>query len=815
MKRGAPLDPAALYRKADVSRWTFDTTADLTAAVEAMGQARANEAVHFGINMRHDGYNLFVLEPPGVGGNRIVRGLIAAQAATEPVPPDWCYVYNFEQPHRPKTFRLPAGTGVKLRDDMEEWVEDLRSAIPAAFDSEEYRARRHEIEQAQKERQEKVFEALGAAAAQEGIALMHTPTGMAFAPMKDDKIMSPDEFGQLPEDERRRIQAAVAKFREQLERVVEQIPQWRREHQERIRELDRSVIMAAVGGRINGLKKQYAEFPNVLEYLSAVEQSVVTNPVDFRGGEEGEENPLAQIVMLAGAREPGTQRRYQVNVIVDHSATQGAPVVYVDNPAYSELIGRVEHLAQMGALVTDFTLIKGGGLHRANGGYLILDALRLLQQPFAWEGLKRCLSAREIRIESLGQMLSLISTVSLEPEPVPLSVKIVLLGERSIYYLLHRLDPDFQKHFKVAADFNEDIPRDADSELLFAQLVATIGRRERIRPLDRGAVARLVEHGSRLAADSEKLSVRVDEVADLLREADYWAQQAQREVAQAADVERAIAARIYRSDRVRDLVQEAMRRGMLLIDTQGGKVAQVNGLSVAAVGDFAFGHPVRITARTRLGRGEVVDIEREVKLGGPIHSKGVLILSGFLGARYTPGKPLSLAASLVFEQTYGGVEGDSASCAEACALLSALAEAPIRQGLAITGSVNQHGDVQAIGGVNEKIEGFFDICKARGLTGEQGVLIPGSNVKDLMLRADVVAACGAGQFHVYPVATVDEAAELLTGVPAGERGPDGRFPAGTLNGRVEERLLQFSDQARAFTAHADAERTPAGEGQHD
>jgi predicted ATP-dependent protease len=815
MKRGDPLLPAALYRKADVSGWSFETTADLTGTVEAMGQARADEAVRFGINMRHDGYNLFVLEPAGVGGNRIVRGILAAQAAREPVPSDWCYVHNFEQPHRPRRLALPAGKGVKLRDDVEELVEDLRGAIPAAFASEEYRARRHEIEQGQKERQEQVFEALGAAAAQEGIALIHTPTGMGFAPMKDGKIMTPEEFGQLPEDERRKIQSAVAKFQEQLERIVEQMPQWRRELLERMRELDGSVIMAAAGGRINGLKKQYAEFPAVLEYLSAVETSVVTNSPDFRGGEEGEENPLAQFAQLTGSHEPAAHRRYQVNVIVDHSATQGAPVVYVDNPAYSELLGRVEHLAQMGALVTDFTLIKGGGLHRANGGYLIVDAQRLLQQPFAWEGLKRCLSAREIRIESLGQMLSVVSTVSLEPEPIPLSVKVVLLGERWIYYLLHQMDPDFQKHFKVAADFNEDIVRDAESEFLFAQLVATIGRRERIRPLDRGAVARLVEHGSRLAADSEKLSVRIDEVADLLREADYWAQQAQRPVAQAADVERAIAARIHRSDRVRELVQDAMRRGTLLIDTQGEKAAQVNGLSVSQVGDFAFGHPVRITARVRLGRGEVVDIEREVKLGGPIHSKGVLILAGFLGARYAPGKPLSLSASLVFEQSYGGVEGDSASCAEACVLVSALAEAPIRQSLAITGSLNQHGDVQPIGGVNEKIEGFFDLCAARGLTGGQGVLIPASNVKDLMLRADVVAACGAGQFRVHPVATVDDAAELLTGIAAGERGPDGQFPAGTLNRRVEERLAQLSSQARAFAAPAGGDRAPAGEPSHD
>ncbi len=809
MKRGAPLAPEALCHQVDTSQWTFRTTADLEDTVEAIGQARANEAVQFGINMRHDGYNLFVLAPPGLGGNRMVRGLLSAQAAKEPVPPDWCYVHNFDQPHRPKMLRLPAGQGMKLRDDMEELVEELRSAIPAAFDSEEYRARRHEIDQGQKERQEQVFEALGGDAAKEGIALIHTPTGMAFAPTKDEKIISPEEFAQLPEEERRRIQASVVRFREQLERIVEQIPQWRREHLELIRELNRGVIMAAVGGRITGLKKRYTEFPIVLEYLSAVELSVVTNSEDFRGSDENEESPLSRLVLLGASREETKKRRYEVNLLIDNSAARGAPVVYLDNPAHAELIGRVEHLAQMGALVTDFTLIKPGGLHRANGGYLILDAQRLLQQPFAWEGLKRCLSAREIRMESLGQMLSLISTVSLEPEPIPLAIKVVLLGERWIYYLLYHLDPDFRELFKVAADFNEDMDRSPESERLFAQLLATIGRREGLRPFDRGAVARLVEHSSRLAADSQKLCVRVEEVTDVLRESDYWAQQAGRQFAEAADVEQAIEARIRRSDRVRELTQEAMRRGMLLIDTQGEKVGQINGLSVASLGGFAFGHPVRITARVRLGRGEVIDIQREVKLGGPIHSKGVLILAGFLGARYNPGKPLSLSASLVFEQTYGEVEGDSASCGEVCALLSALAEAPLRQGLAITGSVNQHGDVQAIGGVNEKIEGFFDTCKARGLVEGQGVVIPASNAKDLMLRAEVVAASRAGSFHVYPVATVDEAVELLTGVSAGERAPDGTFPEGTLNRRVEDRLKQLSDQARAFSVRSDGERAPS------
>ncbi len=807
----APLPPEALYRRVDTDAWRFQTTAELEDLAEAIGQGRANEAIRFGISMAHDGYNLFVLEPSGMGGNSIVRAMLAEQAAREPVPSDWCYVSNFAEAHRPRVLRLPAGQSVNLRHDMQELVEDLKSAIPAVFEGEEYRARRHEIEQAQKERQEHVFEELGRDAAQEQIAFVHTPTGMAFAPMKDGEIMSGEDYAKLPEEEQKRIQGLLAKYRERLERIIEQIPQWRREHLQRTRTLDREVVMTAVGGRIAELKKRYAELPAVLDYLSAVEQSVIGSPEDFRESDDGGESPSTGNPFLRGVLQASALRRYEVNVLIDRASDKGAPVIYVDNPSHPELIGRVEHLAQMGALVTDFTLIKPGGLHRANGGYLILDAMRVLREPFAWEGLKRCLFAREIRVESLGQMLSLISTVSLEPEPIPLNIKVVLIGERWLYYLLYHADPDFRQLFKVAADFSEDMERTPEAELQFARLVATLARRETLQPFDRGAVARVLEHGSRLSADSQKLSVRIQAVTDVLREADYWARAAQRPVTQADDVEKAIASRIRRSDRAREYLQEAILRDKLLIDTAGAKVGQVNGLSVAMLGELDFGHPTRITARVRLGRGEVIDIEREVKLGGPIHSKGVLILAGFLGSRYGLGKPLSLSASLVFEQSYGGVEGDSASCAELCALLSALAEAPIRQELAITGSINQHGDVQAIGGVNEKVEGFFDICQARGLSGGQGVIIPAANANELMLRADVVEASRAGRFHVYAVGTADEAVELLTGLAAGQRDAQGQFPAGTLNRLVEERLAGLADQARAFSARPDAEH---GAGDH-
>jgi lon-related putative ATP-dependent protease len=545
-----------------------------------------------------------------------------------------------------------------------------------------------------------------------------------------------------------------------------------------------------------------------LAYLTSVQQDVIDNLDEFLGVTEAPPASTPEATPPRAQTRASFFRRYQVNVVVDHSGATGAPVIYEDHPTVQNLVGRIEHMAQMGALVTDFNLIKAGALHRANGGYLMLDARKVLLQPFAWEELKRALRSGEIRIEVLGQTLSLVSTVSLEPEPIPLAVKVILLGERMLYYSLYQADPDFGELFKVAADFEEQMDRTEETHLLYARMIGTMARQEGLRPLNRAAVARVIEHSARLAGDAEKLSTHVHSVADLLREADYWAGEAQQRIIDATDVQRAIDAQIRRLDRVRERIQEEIQRGTILIDTQGAAVGQVNGLSVLSMGQFAFGRPSRITARVRLGRGEVVDIEREVALGGPIHSKGVLILSAYLGARYAMDRPLSLSASLVFEQSYSGVEGDSASSAELYALLSALADLPLKQGLAVTGSVNQRGEVQAIGGVNEKIEGFFDTCRAQGLTGEQGVLIPASNVKHLMLRQDVVAAVAAGQFLVYAVETIDQGIELLTGVPAGERSDMGEFPAGSVNQRVESRLIALADKRLAFGA---TERGNAGD----
>jgi len=807
MESVKPLTPEMLCQGCDPSLFPFQTTAELGDLAEVIGQTRAIEAVQFGIGIAQEGYNLFSLGPAGVGKHFIVGQFLKKKAASEPIPPDWCYVNNFEQSQKPHAVRLPPGQGVVLRHDVEQLVEELRSAIPAAFESEDYRTRKQVIETELKERHEKAFEEVRRQGEGKRIGMLRTPTGLVVAPLKGSEVLGSDEYDQLPEAERQRIEADVDDLQRQLQSAMREAPRWEKEGREKVKALIREVTNFAVGHLIDELRKKYTTLPEITRYLEAIKQDVIENVDEFL---RPPESPLAALIGIPQRHVPKGSpffRRYEVNLLVDHSGNHGAPVIYEDNPTYQNLTGKVEYTAQFGALVTDFNLIRPGALHRANGGYLILDARKLLQQPYAWEGLKRALQSSEIRIESLGEMLGIINTVSLEPQRIPLRSKVVLLGERLLYYLLCQYDPEFSDLFKVAADFEDRMERTPESSLLYARLIGTLARQENLLPFDRTAVARVMEQSARLAGDAGKLSTHSRSLLDLLREADYWARVNRREAVCASDVSRAIEAQIRRLDRVRERLQEDIVRGTILIDTEQEKIGQVNGLSVIQLGQFAFGHPSRITARVRLGRGEVVDIEREVELGGPIHSKGVLILSGFLGARYAPDRPLSLSASLVFEQSYGGVEGDSASSAELYALLSALAEAPIRQRFAVTGSVNQQGQVQAIGGVNEKIEGFFDLCKARGLTGEQGALIPASNVKHLMLRHDVVEAVASGKFHVYPIETIDQGIEILTGIPAGERDTSGQFPEGSVNRRVEARLIQLAEKRQQFGQAAQPEPT--------
>ncbi len=797
------LSADRLFTPCDPAEFSFKTTAELEPLNEFVGQDRAVEAVRFGIGMRHKGYNLYVLGEEGVGKRSLVRRFLEQTAVEQPVPNDWCYVNNFTEPHRPKALELPPGKGRPLKEGMERLMEDLGAAIPAAFESDEFRNRKSVIGEQFKERHEEAFQKIQDRAEKKDVALIRTPVGLALAPVREGEVLNPQEFEGLTDKEKKKRKQALENLQTDLEETLQEIPMWEKEQRELIRELIREVTRFAVDHLINELKAIWKDHEKVIEYLNAVSEDVVENASDFLPQEkEGDKNKAP--VPKAGA---GSMRRYSVNVVVDNAilldpdhGPVGAPVIEEDHPTQANLVGRIEHLSQFGTLVTDFNLIKAGALHRANGGYLVLDIRKVLMQSSSWETLKRSLKSRRIRIESAAEALGWSSAQTLEPEPIRLDVKVVLMGEPMLYYLLNHNDPDFGELFKVAADFETRLDRSLDTVHQYAQLIAAVAEKEGLKPLDRTGVARVVEHGARLADDSEKLTAHMGSIADLVREADFWARNTKARTITAKHVQKAIDAKLRRSDRVSEHIREEILRGTFIIETEGAAVGQINGLSVIMMDSFAFGRPSRITCRVRLGKGDVVDIEREVALGGPLHSKGVLIMSSYLATRYAREKPLSLNASLVFEQSYGGIEGDSASSAELYALLSAVSQVPIKQCFAVTGSVDQTGRVQAIGGVNEKIEGFFDICRARGLTGEEGVLVPATNVKHLMLRADVVVEVKKGRFHIYAVETIDQGLEILTGLPAGEPDAKGQYPIGSINRAISTGLERFTRRAKALAS---------------
>ncbi len=791
------LAPKQLNLRFDPQHFQFETTAELEDTHEIIGQRRALKSIEFGIGMQHAGYNLFALGPIGTGKYTTITRYLDQTAPQQETPNDWCYVHNFEQPHKPNALCLPPGRAVILKQDMSKLVDELLTILPATFTSEEYLAQRKMLEEEYKSQQTQALEELREQAKLNDIAFIQTPGGFAFAPLKDGEVVSPEEFLGYSPEEQKEIEKQVQQLQETLQNIMRQVPQWQRDAQEKLRQLNHNVADFSIAPLFEELNKEYADLEEVITYLDEVRSDVVEN-IDSFLADDQKSSP--GVLSIASSQPQPATVRYRVNVLTDHSNTEGAPVVFEDQPRYQNLIGRVEHISQMGTLLTDFTLIKPGALHRANGGYLVLDARKLLLQPYAWEGLKSALQAKNIYIESLAQVYSIVSTVSLEPEPIPLEIKVILVGDRILYYLLSNLDPDFAELFKVSADFEDDMERNLENSMAYARLIGALVKIEGLRHFDKAAVARIIEHSARLAGDAQKLSVHMQSMTDLMRESDYWAEQAKRDVVTLADVQQALDSLIYRSSRLRDRIQESIMRESILIDTDGEKIGQINGLAVYDTGQFAFGKPSRITARVRMGKGEVVDIERQVEMGGPIHSKGVMILSGYLGAKYAANRPLSLSATLVFEQSYSGVEGDSASAAELLALLSALAEVPLRQSLAITGSVNQLGEVQAIGGANEKIEGFFDLCQARGLTGAQGVVIPASNVKNLMLRQDLVDAVAEEQFQIYAVSNIDQAAEILTGLAAGQLDKDGQYPVDSINSRVVAKLDELAEKQRAFSA---------------
>lgn len=778
-------DPASLK---------FATTDDIRDIEGVLGQERAVNALTFGASMPYHGYNIYALGPEWLDKHGVITRFLKERAAAEAPPSDWCYVHNFSNPNKPSVLQLPHGLGTEFKHDMLLFSEDIPRALQSVFDSDEYQTQSRLIAEEFRMRQQQAAAEVDAEARKKSISLKAGPMGFTFVPLHDGRPMTTQEFNALPENERKRFDEGIDGLQKKFNDVLQKIPVWIRELQERQRELSKETASHAVSRPVEELKKKYQGQPVIARHLNMVHHDVIES-VGLLVGGASEQSIAGPPDKAMPAIQPS---RYQINLLVDNSEAKMAPVVFEDLPSYDHLLGRIEHRAEMGTLLTNFLLIRPGSLHKANGGYLMIDMLKLLAAPLAYENLKNSLKTGEIRMEPLGHALGLISTVTLEPEPIPLSVKVVLIGERSLYYLLGALDPEFSQLFKVAADFEEDMDRKEEVLPLYVRMIATLARREHLMPLGNEAVASVLERSARLAGDGEKFSMRLEMITDLLREAHFFAQQEHHKVIESGDVEAAILAQEKRQSRLHERLLKETQRGTILIDTEGRKIGQVNGLSVIDLGARAFGHPSRITARVGIGRGKVVDIEREVELGGPLHSKGVLILSGYLHSHYLIDKPLSLTASLVFEQSYGGVEGDSASLAELCTLLSAIADVPLRQDLALTGSVNQQGEAQAIGGVNEKIEGFFDLCDARGLSGTQGVLIPESNVKHLMLHSRVINAVREGRFHIYPISTVDQALEALAGMAAGNKNGDGRFAEGSFNHRVQERLEYFAHSQKAY-----------------
>lgn len=780
-----------LRNTCDLQDLAFLTTEEVEPLVGILGQDRALQALRFGLSIQSDGFNIYVAGRPGTGRTKAVMSFLEEIAKDKPTPPDWCYVNNFRDPYRPKAIQLPAGQAKQLRTDMEILISEIRKRIPLAFDSEQYANRRETIMKVFEEQRQRILVQLDQTVQQMGFRIQISAAGLLLTPMKDGKPMSEQEFAALSEEQRQHILAKRIAADAEVNTAMKQVHLAEKKSQEQLQELDRETASFVISPLIEDLKEKYKGSPDVISYLEEVQQSVLQNLAGFRG----EEAPQA------ATSAPGATtflRQYEVNVMVDNSELHGAPVLTEINLTYHNLFGRIEREAEFGALVTDFTMLKSGALHRANGGYLVLPVEPLLDNPITWDSLKRALSSEQITIEDVSERLGTIPVKSVRPEPIPLHLKVILIGSPHSYYLLHSLDPDFSELFKVKADFDVRMERSPENVRAYVAFISGLCRKEGLRHFRRDAAAKIVEYGSTLAEDQRKLSTHFAQIADIVREASLYAEQENAEYVSAEHVKKAIEARIRRSDMLQQHIREAMVDGTLLIDTDGEVPGQVNGLSVLTLGDYEFGYPTRITATIGLGRDGVLDIEREAKLGGPVHTKGVLILSGYLTRQYAQDKPLTLSARLVFEQSYQEVEGDSASSAELYALLSALAELPIRQGIAVTGSINQWGQLQSVGGINEKIEGFFDLCVAKGLTGKQGVIIPKSNVKNLMLKEEVIEAVRKGLFHIYAVEDVDQGLAILTGVAAGVRSADGKFTDGSVHARVDARLRKLAEDLQSF-----------------
>lgn len=784
-----------LYTKCDPQKFNFQSTAELEERLSALGQDRALAAVEIGINIQSKGYNLFCLGPEGTGKSSLVKRVLAQEAKKRPTPDDWAYVYNFDEPYKPNAISFPAGTASDFAKDIDKLIETLSGSIPAIFESDEYKAGLNIIQEKYKQSKEKYIKILQKKAKGKSVSLLHMPVGLVVAPVKNGEVLSPEAFDELPEEEKKQLIEDLNQMQAEIENSAQDLPAWEDKQRDETNRLRTRFLKEAVKKPIDELHAKYKGHRQANDFLKHIQKYILENVEEFLPSAEPaapteNEDPLSTLLSKIKQPEEDKYAKFKVNVIVKNEPNSGAPIVHLDHPTQGNLVGKVERLQQYGALLTDFTLIKAGALHQANGGFLLIDAHKLLMQPFAWDSLKRAIASKTIKIEAPSEDTS-FTTISLDPEPIPLNVKIILTGDTDLYELLSERDPDFLDYFKVEADFGILMDRTKENEIEYAKLIGSLSKKKHLRSLNRQAVAKVIEYSSRLAESSEKLTAHIASIGDLLREADYWARKSKSNHIGKNHIDQAIEAQIYRGSRVKEAMLEQIDKGTILIDIKGKKVGQINGLVVYVFSRNSFGKPTRITTQVRIGKGDFVNIEREVEMSGPIHSKGVLILESLLANRFAKYCPLSLNASIVFEQSYGGVDGDSASSTEYYCLLSAISGIPIKQNIAVTGSINQFGEIQPIGGVNEKIEGFFDVCKHQGLTGDQGVIIPRTNVADLMLREDICQAVEDGNFNVWAVDTVDDGIEILTGIKAGVLDKHGHYPKGTVNYAVQQGLAYF------------------------
>lgn len=788
----------------DENVFHFDTTASISPLDVMIGQKRAVKAVEFGLMAKNQGYNIFISGLVGTGKITYAKTAVAKVAREQERPGDWCYVNNFKNSSQPIALRLPAGMGHVFCRDIEDLIEDIKTEVGKIFSSDDYENAKNNTVKSFQERRTLIIDSFNEKASEYGILPQWSTTGFVGMPMKDGKTLTPEEFQTLEKEEREGIEKKILIVHEKAMEVVRRMQELEREMREEIRKLDGKVGLFAAGSMIDEVLQKYQDYSGVVEYLEAIKEDVVKNINDFKNssGDEDHNNPFA---FLKKNNQDSIREKYKVNLLVDNRELKGAPVIVETNPTYYNLVGRVEYETRMGMVSTDFTMIKAGALHKANGGYLILNVRDVLTNIGAWEALKRILKTQKLFVENLSEQYGMMAMASLKPQPVPVNVKVILIGNPYLYYLMYNYDEDFCKLFKIHADFDIQMDSTADNIKKMAGFISSAIEAKKLKHFDRSAVARVVEYSCRLAGSQKKLTTRFSEIVKILCEADIWAAMDQCDIVTGEHVKQAIEEKKYRSNKYEEHLQEMVADGKLMIDTEDKKIGQVNGLAVMAVGEHMFGKPSRITANTYMGKSGIVNIERETKMSGTSHTKGVLILSGYIGQKYAQKHPLALTASLTFEQLYGGIDGDSASSTELYALLSSLASVPIKQSIAVTGSVNQKGEIQPIGGVTEKIEGFFNICKMRGLTGEQGVMIPHQNVDELVLNDEVIEAVQNGQFHIYAVKTIDEGIELLTDVPAGECRVDGTYPPGSIHYLVTEKLKEYTDSFIALSkAAADA-----------